>query len=193
MNKVKRIALFASASEKIGEEYRLAAQELGVCLAQAGIALVYGGGNQGLMQACAAAVLQQRGQVEAVLWSRFSDNINMVTAPDSQLIMHYTESLSVRKERLRQLSDAIVVLPGGFGTLDELVETLEYKLLGDFTKPIILLNINHFYDPLLAFFNQLLQQRMVLVQDYQPISSLELLYQVANTPAEVINFLQGEV
>jgi uncharacterized protein (TIGR00730 family) len=125
-----------------------AAREVGERLARLGLGLVYGGANVGLMGVVADAVLAGGGEVIGVL-PRGLEGREVAHRGLSEL--HITDGMHARKQMMYALSDAFVALPGGYGTLDELFETLTWAQLGDHKKPVGLLNVAGFFDHLLAF------------------------------------------
>jgi len=143
----KRVCVFCASSMGRDPRYAEAAREVGVLLAARGFGLVYGGGNIGLMGVVADAVMAAGGEVIGVI-PRGLEQKEVAHRGLSQLFV--TDGMHARKQKMYELSDAFVTLPGGFGTMDELFETLTWAQLGDHQKPIGLLNVAGFYDPLLA-------------------------------------------
>lgn len=142
------LCVFCGASVGLNPVFREAAAELGRTLARRGITLVYGGGSIGLMGAVADAALAQGGQVIGVITRLLHEREvghNHLTA------MHIVETMHERKKLMADLAGGFVVLPGGYGTLDELFEIIAWAQLGIHAKPIGLLNAAHFYDNLLGF------------------------------------------
>ncbi len=128
--------------------YRNAAEELGRELAQRNIGVIYGGANVGLMQAVAESSLALGGRVIGVIPEVLVD---LEVAHRGITELHITSTMHTRKEMMADLADAFLVLPGGYGTLEELFEVLTWQALKLHQKPIVLININGFYDKLLAF------------------------------------------
>jgi len=145
---IRNIGVFAASSEAIDNAYRLAARDLGAAIGQRGLTLVYGGGNIGLMGVCARAVRENGGRVVGVIPERLVD-LELAWTEADELVK--TRDLRDRKAVMESRSDGFIVLPGGPGTLDELFEVLTLKQLGYFDKPVVLLNVEGFFDPLLAF------------------------------------------
>jgi len=138
--------------------FEAAARDLGRALATAGFRLVYGGGSIGLMGALARTMLAGGGEVVGIIPQALLDReIGLVEA--SELIV--TTTMRERKALMDDYSDAFVVLPGGFGTVEELMETLTLRQLGYHQKPIIVINLQGFYDPLLHFFDHTVAQGYV--------------------------------
>lgn len=144
---MKRITVFCGSSfgtEKIFEE---TAYSLGKTLAEHNIGLVYGGANVGLMGAVANGVIENKGEAIGVL-PEFLQNKEIAHLQLSELIL--VETMHERKTKMNELSDGVIALPGGFGTLEEFFEMLTWAQLGLHRKPIAVLNIDGFYDDLLA-------------------------------------------
>ena len=145
---MKRICVFCGSSMGNSAVYRIAAKELGNYLVANKIGLVYGGAKVGIMKVIAETVLEKKGEVIGVMPKLL---INKEVAHDGLSHFVVVESMAERKAHMLTLSDAFIVLPGGFGTLDELSEILTYNQLHITDKPIGLLNVNGYFDRLLAF------------------------------------------
>lgn len=135
--------------------YRAVAQMVGRTLARRGIAVVYGGGQVGLMGLVAAAALAEGGCVIGVIPERL---LEREVAYLGVTEMYVTRTMHERKARMMELSDAFVALPGGIGTLDELFEIWTWRQLGYHAKPVGLLNVAGYYDGLLAFLDHAVQE-----------------------------------
>ncbi|GGI07778.1 TIGR00730 family Rossman fold protein [Egicoccus halophilus] len=144
--------VYTSSSDAIDPRYPAAARAFGRRLGERGDALVYGGTDVGVMGVLAAAVREAGGHVTGVLPRRMYERGIGDEACDELLV---TDGMSERKQQMIARADAFVALPGGFGTLEELLEVLTLKQLGYHDRPIVLLNLDGFYDPLLAFFEEL--------------------------------------
>ena len=145
MSEIKRVAVYAASSSQVSSEYIDAAAELGRTLAAEGIEIVYGAGKVGLMGALADAALDAGGKVTGVIPQFMVDNgwcreklTNLIVTPD----MH------TRKEKIVSLADATIALPGGVGTLEELMEIITWKQLGLYANPIVILNTRGYFNPL---------------------------------------------
>ncbi len=143
---IRKIAVFCGASAGRDALYRLAAYETGKVLAKEGIGIIFGGGKVGLMGALADGALDNGGEVTGVIPGFLKDK-ELAHPRVSQLIE--TETMHERKTKMNELCDGVIALPGGYGTLDELFEMLTWSQLGLHQKPIALLNVNSFFDPLL--------------------------------------------
>ena len=144
----KSAAVFCAAANGARPEYRAAAEELGRTLAERGIGLIYGGAKIGLMGAVADATLAAGGYVVGVIPHVLVDK---EIAHDGLSELHVVDTMHTRKRLIGEKSDAFLVLPGGFGTFEELFEVLAWQSLNLHAKPVVLLNICGFYDTMLAF------------------------------------------
>lgn len=153
---MKRICVFCGSNAGHSPLYRAAAEELGRLLAARGIELVYGGGNIGLMGAVADACLDAGGTVVGVIPESLMGKEVAGRNVDHRALtrMEVVDSMHTRKARMAELADGFIALPGGFGTFEEFCEILTWGQLGFHTKPMGLLNVNGFYDPLLALFDK---------------------------------------
>ncbi|MBW6501825.1 MAG: TIGR00730 family Rossman fold protein, partial [Bacteroidales bacterium] len=143
-----RICVFAASSSRIDTRYAEAASELGGLLANAQIGIIYGGGGFGLMGKLADAVLANGGNVTGVIPSFMNDEGWGHTAVQEMIV---TADMGERKRRMFSMADAVVALPGGIGTLEELTEAITLKQLGLFRGPVIILNTLDFYRHLIEF------------------------------------------
>lgn len=151
---MKSITVFCGSSSGSEEIYKLHAIALGKTLAQRNIQIVYGGAKVGLMGAVADGALAAGGKVVGVL-PHFLRSKEIAHEGLTELVM--VESMHERKTKMHELSDGIIALPGGFGTLEELFEMLTWAQLGLHKKPIGLLNINGFYDHLSKLLHTMVQ------------------------------------
>ena len=138
--------------------YVEAARELGRRFAESGIRLVYGGGSVGLMGELAAAVLRHGGHVTGIIPRFLSDRERLLHGVDELIV---TEDMHARKRLMFERAEAFVALPGGIGTLEELVEMLTWGQLGRHAKPVLLANIGGFWNPLLALFDHMTEQGFI--------------------------------
>ena len=136
------ICVFGASSSRIDSAYGEAAFRLGALMGQAGHRLVFGGGSEGLMGACARGVLSVGGQVLGIA-PRFFDEPGILLKESCELI--FTETMAERKQRMEQEADAFIALPGGIGTYEEFFEVLTLKQLGQHAKPMALLNTLGYY------------------------------------------------
>lgn len=155
---ISSVTVYCSSSNQAPQACFDQATALGEGLAERGIGLVFGGGHVGLMGRTADAVMQKGGTVRGII-PRFLEEREVAHYGISEL--HVVETMHERKMLLTGWADAFVILPGGFGTLDELMEILTWKHLGHHDKPIILLNVDGFWNQLLEFFERIATDRMV--------------------------------
>lgn len=172
-----RICVYAASSDHAPEEYRRAAQALGTVLARAGCEIVYGGGSRGSMGAVADAALAQGGRVTGIL-PRFMADLEWGHPGLTRLDL--VEDMRERKHRLLTGSDAVVALPGGCGTLEELFEALTLKRLGLYYNPIVLLDTRAYWQPLLKFLDE-----QVIAERFMNPEHRDL-YRVVATPEAVL-------
>ena len=149
------ICVFCGSSMGKKPEYKKAAEELGRLLLERNIRLVYGGANVGLMQILADTVLKGGGEVIGIMPQML---IEKEVAHSNLTKMITVGSMSERKIRMVEISDAFIAMPGGFGTLDELAEVITYNQLRLTDKPIGILNTAGYFDPLLAFFDHITEE-----------------------------------
>jgi uncharacterized protein (TIGR00730 family) len=176
-----KVCIFAASSSRIDEEYRVAASALGSSLAASGIEVVYGGGGIGLMGTLADSVLAGGGIITGVIPSFMKQE---GWGHDGLTGMIVTTDMSERKKTMFALSDAVVALPGGVGTLEELTEAITLKQLSLFDGPIIILNTNGYYDTFLAFIDHMVKSNFMRFEH-------KGIWEVVNTPDEVITALNN--
>lgn len=145
---IRNVAVYCASADGVDPVYRSTAEELGRQLAQRNIGVIYGGANVGLMQAVAESSLAVGGRVVGVIPEVLVD-LEVAHRGISEL--HVTSTMHTRKEMMMDLADAFLVLPGGYGTLEEFFEVVTWRALKIHEKPIVLVSINGFYDKLLAF------------------------------------------
>ncbi len=176
---IKNICVFSSSSNILEDIYYKEARELGLLMGQSGFNLVYGGGCVGTMWENAKAVKESGGQVFGVIPEKLH-NIGVANNNCDKLIV--TEGMRSRKQKLDEISDAVITLAGGFGTLEELSEMIVQKQLGYNNKAIVILNTKGFYDNMLKFFEEIITQNFAIAEARE-------FYFVANTPKEAIEYL----
>ncbi len=159
--------------------YRAAAEELGRELAAHNIGLIYGGAKCGLMQAVAEAALAAGGRAVGVIPHVLVD---LEIADHSITELHVVDTMHTRKALMSEKADAFLVLPGGFGTMEEFFEVLAWQTLKLHNKPVLLLNTNGFYDTLLAFLDHAVAHGMLKQKNREILL-------VAATPREALNIL----
>lgn len=158
MADIKAICIYCGSSPGQKPVYAEAAQSLGKALAGAGIRLVYGGGSVGLMGIVARSVLDHDGMVTGII-PGFLARKEIMLEQAHELIV--TEDMHERKKTMFERADAFVALPGGIGTLEELIEMLTWAQLGRHNKPVLLANIDGFWNPLLDLLHHMADQNFV--------------------------------
>lgn len=146
-NDIQAVTVYCASSSAVPEPFLQVAADVGAALAGRGWELVYGGGAYGMMGRCANAALAAGGRVTGVITDHIA---GLEVAHEGLTSLEHVRSMHERKQRMTALCDAFLVLPGGFGTLDETFEAITWKQLGIHAKPIVLLNQLGFFDHLLA-------------------------------------------
>lgn len=150
------ICVYCSSSNAIDDTYPPVAEALGREIARRGHELVYGGGAVGLMGVMAKATHDAGGQVTGVIPSKLQDREGIAYDADELIV---TDTMRDRKRIMYRRAGAFVVLPGGYGTVEEFMEVLTLKQLGYHDRPIVILNVDGFFDTLLSFFEELREGR----------------------------------
>lgn len=181
MSEIKRVAVYAASSSQVSSEYIDAAAELGRTLAAEGIEIVYGAGKVGLMGALADAALDAGGKVTGVIPQFMVDNgwcreklTNLIVTPD----MH------TRKEKIVTLADATIALPGGVGTLEELMEIITWKQLGLYANPIVILNTRGYFNPLKEMLERAVEEKFMREIHRN-------LWSIADTPRQAADLIRN--
>ncbi|WP_080905316.1 TIGR00730 family Rossman fold protein [Parabacteroides sp. Marseille-P3160] len=155
---MKRITVYCGSSTGSDPEYKKQAYALGQLLAEQKIGLVYGGGKVGLMGELANGALDAKGEVIGVI-PAFLEEKELAHPDASEMIV--TQTMHERKEKMCSLGDGFIALPGGFGTLEELFETVTWAQLGLHRKPIGLLNTGGYFDALLRFIDETIEKKFI--------------------------------
>ncbi|MBX9804181.1 MAG: TIGR00730 family Rossman fold protein [Alphaproteobacteria bacterium] len=179
MEDIKSVCVYCGSSSRSELVYQKAAFELGKELAAAGIQLVYGGGQLGLMGLVADGVINNGGRAIGFI-TRDLEHIEGGHSKLSEL--HIVDTMHTRKLKMSENADAFVILPGGFGTLDELFEILTWRQLEMHDKPLIIANINGYWDPLKALIHNVVEHRFA-----RPLDEKLLLF--VSTVEEIIPLL----
>ncbi len=177
--KMNSVCVYCASSTQIDEKYFRAAEELGTQIAQKGLRLITGAGNMGLMNTVQEAALAAGGKVTGII-PTFMMEEGWHHTGLTELIE--TRTIHERKEMMASLSDGVIALPGGCGTLEELLEIITWKQLGLYLNPIIILNIDGYYDHLLA------QLRKAIDENFMRTIHGDI-WKVATTPDEAIELL----
>lgn len=161
MNKIASVCVYSASSTKIDPVYFDTAYELGTLLGQQHIRLINGAGNMGLMSAVSDAALAAGGEVTGVI-PRFMVEQGWHHTGLNRLVE--VESMHERKKMMADLSDAVIALPGGCGTLEELLEIITWKQLGLYLNPVVILNVKGYFDPLLAMLQRAVEENFMRTQ-----------------------------
>ena len=147
MSHIRSVCVYCGSANGVEEIYKDSARDLGHRIADGGLRLVYGGGRVGLMGICADAALAAGGEVVGII----PEHIQKLEVDHTGLTeLHVVESMHIRKAMMVERSDAFAILPGGIGTLDEAFEIITWRQLRLHDKPIIIVNVNGFWNPLIA-------------------------------------------
>lgn len=179
MNKITSVCVYSASSTKIDLVYFDVARELGRLLGEKHIRLVNGAGNMGLMSAVADAVIAAGGEVTGVI-PRFMVEQGWHHTGLTELVE--VESMHERKKMMADLSDAVIALPGGCGTLEELLEVITWKQLGLYLNPIIILNVKGYFNPLLDMLRKAVDENFMREQH-------GAIWHVAQTPQEAVELM----
>ena len=178
---IKSICVFCSSSNSIDDVYFETATDLGHRIGQLGLGLVYGGASIGLMGAIARATHEKGGRVLGVIPEFFRDkDKDFEYSKADELII--VETMRIRKAVMDERADAFIALPGGIGTLEEVIEILSMKQLGLTEKPLVFVNTNNFYDGLISNL-----QNMVDLK-FAKLSTLEL-FAICPNPSSALEFI----
>ena len=172
-----RICVYCASSAKIDEIYFEATERLAKILVNSKVQVIYGGGGHGLMGKLADTVLAQGGQIKGIM-PQFMNEVEW--AHKSVTDFEFTKTMHERKAKFLENIDALIALPGGTGTLEELLEAITLKRLGQFTKPIIILNTNGYYDPLIQMLERCVEEKFL-----RPIHAE--MWTFVNQPEEVMS------
>lgn len=179
MNNINKVCVYSASSTQIDEAYFSAARTLGTLLAEKGISLINGAGKMGLMATVTDAVMQHGGEAIGVI-PRFMVEQGWHHTGMSQLLI--VNNMHERKQTMAKLSDAVIALPGGCGTLEELLEVITWKQLGLYLNPIILLNTKGYFTPLLEMMQRAVDEHFMRIQH-------AAIWRVAQTPEEAVEML----
>ncbi len=173
---IKSICVYCAASSKVDKIYFDTAKELGILLVKNKITCICGAGNQGLMGTLSDSILDNNGEVIGII-PRFMHEEGWFHKKLTQL--QITDTIHARKERMAAISDAVITLPGGCGTMEELLEIITWKQLGLFFGPIVILNINNYFSPLIEMLDKAVDESFMR-KEHKDI------WTVAKTPKEAL-------
>lgn len=173
---IHSVTVFCASSKKAPEKYFQLSRELADDLIENEVGVVYGGGAVGLMGCIADRYIEKGGEIKGVI-PEFMVKVEWAHPKVSDMLI--VRDMHERKSKLIENTDAIVALPGGTGTLEELMEVLALKRLGKYLKPIILLNTDGFYDPLIEMFRNMVKEKFLRAEHLDA-------YRVVKNPKEVL-------
>jgi cytokinin riboside 5'-monophosphate phosphoribohydrolase len=176
------LTVYCASSKRVSPEYLNVGAELGELIALRGYVLVYGGGNTGLMGVLAQAALAHGGTVRGVILAEFIERGYATSGHE----MRSVTDMRLRKHGLAELGDAYLALPGGFGTLEEILEMLSFKQLGLHHKPIVFINTNGYFDSLLRQLERGFDEAFIPER-------CRGLYLVTATPGEALDVIAAEI
>ncbi|MDG1480822.1 MAG: TIGR00730 family Rossman fold protein [Myxococcota bacterium] len=179
MRTFRRICVYCGSSNSVDARFKAAARACGTLLAQRGIGVVYGGGSVGLMGIVADAALAAGGEVLGVIPDKLQA---LELGHDGLTELFVVDSMHARKMLMAQLSDGFVALPGGFGTIEEIIEVTTWSQLNYHRKPVGLLNVDGYYDHLLAWIRGAVTEGFI----HEPHRNL---LQAATTPEDLLALL----
>jgi uncharacterized protein (TIGR00730 family) len=181
MSTIRNVCVYCGSGPGNDPEFMAAARRFGELMATDGVGLVYGGGSKGLMGEVANAVLRHGGHVTGVI-PEFLKSKEGIQVDAQEIII--TPNMHVRKQTMFDKADAFVAMPGGIGTLEELIEQLTWAQLGRHKKPILILNINGFWDPLCVLIDHM--RRLAFIHNESGVRML-----VAERPEDVMPLLRS--
>ena len=180
---LQTICIYCASSTQVKPIYFDATARLAKILVKENISIVYGGGSMGLMGQLADSTLEAGGKITGVI-PRFMCEVEWNHTDLTELLL--VDTMHERKEKMAMLADAIIALPGGCGTLEELLEVITWKRLGIFTKPIVIVNIEGYFDALITMLNRAVDEHFMREEHRQ-------MWKVVETPEEVLAAIQNSV
>jgi uncharacterized protein (TIGR00730 family) len=178
---IRTVCVYCASSDRTPAVYLEAAARLGRLLAEAGIGVVYGGSSLGSMGRMAASALDAGGRVTGIL-PRFMDELEWGNRALTEL--RIVDDMHERKRLMLELSDAVIALPGGCGTLEELFEAIAWKRLGLYFGPVLLVNVNRFYDPCIELLNRTVDEGFMNPKHRE-------MWSVVDAPEDVVERLRS--
>jgi uncharacterized protein (TIGR00730 family) len=176
-----RICVYCSSSNAVADIYFDTARKLGQLIGENGHSLIYGGANVGLMEQVAKTVKEFNGRITGIIPQKIHDRQLSSDHPDELIV---TPTMDERKALMREMSDAFIALPGGFGTLEEILEVITLKQLDYHRKPIVFINVNNFFNDLFTQFEKSYKENFAK-ENYRK------LYTTVDAPDEALNYILG--
>jgi len=180
---MQTICVYCASSSQVKPGYFEATARLGKIFANANLSVVYGGGSMGLMGELANSTLKNGGRITGVI-PRFMCDVEWNHTGLTELIL--VDTMHERKEKMAMMADAVVALPGGCGTMEELLEVITWKRLGIFTKPIVIVNLEGYFDALITMLNRAVDEHFMRHEH-------RAMWKVVETPEEVLGAIQSSM
>lgn len=180
---MKTICVYCASSTQVKPSYFAATARLSKIFAAANLSVVYGGGSKGLMGQLADSTLEAGGKITGVI-PRFMCDVEWNHTSLTELIL--VDTMHERKEKMARMADAIVALPGGCGTLEELLEVITWKRLGIFTKPIVIVNLEGYFDALIIMLDRAVDEHFMREEHRQ-------MWKVVESPEEVLGAIKDSI
>lgn len=181
IDKIQSICVYCSSSNRVKQEYKDVAVETAKIIAGAGKTLVYGGAKSGLMGIVADAALDAHGKVIGVITEYLQNlEVDHTSLTESYIV----QTMHERKTMMAEKSDAFVILPGSLGTLEELAEVATWRQIGLHTKPIIIVNVDNYWDDFLSLIDRMIEEKCML-EGHRDI------FQVIDDPKDIIPALNS--
>jgi len=177
---MQTICVYCASSSQVKPGYFDATARLGKIFANANLSVVYGGGSMGLMGQLANSTLEAGGKITGVI-PRFMCDVEWNHTGLTELIL--VDTMHERKEKMAMMADAVVALPGGCGTMEELLEVITWKRLGIFTKPIVIVNLEGYFDALITMLNRAVDEHFMRYEHRE-------MWKIVETPEEVLGAIQ---
>ncbi len=181
MSRISSVCVYCGSSTTSNPIFDEPTRQLGAGLAKAGVTLVYGGGNPGLMGKVADSCMAAGGKVIGIIPDAI---LKLEARHDKVTELHVVPNMHVRKQMMAERSDAFVVMPGGLGTLDETFEILTWRYLGIHKKPVIIANIDGYWTPMLDLIHHMASHKFVREEHLNT-------FQVANTVEDVLKIIEN--
>lgn len=179
-----KICVFGAASNEIDSSYIDSVEKLGKLMGERGHSLVFGAGGHGLMGAAARGVKESGGKIYGVIPSFFKDEeIEIIYDKCDELI--YTETMAQRKSKMEDIAEAFIIVPGGIGTFEEFFEVLTLKQLGRHVKPIVIYDINGYYEGMIKFLDVAFKEKFIR-------NDLKLIYGYSNTAEGALEYIEND-
>jgi uncharacterized protein (TIGR00730 family) len=179
--KIKSVCIYCASSSHIHQDYFSAAEKLAEILVQNNIEVIFGGGAVGLMGQIADTVLKHNGKITGIM-PNFMKQVELEHKGVQSYL--FVPGMHARKKKFLELSEALITLPGGCGTFEELMEAITLKRLGIIDKPIIIVNVNNYYNPLIEMLERSISEGFLMDEHRQ-------MWTVVSRPEEVLDAIEN--